>query len=86
MIKSKTEFDEPITNEALGETLKAVRALQKQLLRDDPTSRAGLVLRQINLILDKIRHGIPSEQEYFNSLLRVAGLAERETDREVVGA
>ena len=66
-------------SQALGETLNEVCALRDEYFRDDMNSPAGLLLGQVCLVLDRIRHGIPSGRENFISLLRVAGLAEQET-------
>ena len=63
---------------ALAQTLAEVRTLRDQLLTDDLCFQAGLVLGQIGLVLERLRHGIASDREAFTALLRAAGLAERD--------
>ena len=63
---------------ALAQTLGEVRELRDELLSGDERSRAGLVLSQITLILQRIQHDVPSGRENFTSLLCAAGLAERD--------
>ena len=63
MIKSKTEFDEPITEEAVAETLKAVRALQDESFRNNPGSRAGFLAAQFALELQHLKSEIISNRE-----------------------
>ena len=66
---------EPDSTHGLTQTLGEVRELRDELLSGDERSRAGLVLAQITLILQRLQHDIPSDRENFRSLLRAAGLA-----------
>jgi len=69
---------EPDSTHGLTQTLGEVRELRDELLSGDERSRAGLVLAQITLILQRLQHDIPSGSESFQSLLRVTDLAGRE--------
>ena len=69
---------------ALTETVVAVRVVRDELLWKDQNSRAGLVLGQVGLVLQRLQHGIPSRRETFYSLLRAAGLVEEKPACEMV--
>ena len=57
--------------EVLVETLSELRAVRDKILGEDPSSKGGLALAQLSLILTRFTHGIPSKRVDFESLLPV---------------
>ena len=56
---------------AITQTLAEVRSLRDEALADDQSSRGGLALAQVSLILTRLTHNIPSGRADFESLIRV---------------
>lgn len=61
---------------ALTQTLKEVRGLRDELLRQDERSTDALLLAQVGLVLERIQRDIPSGREAFLAVLRAARLPE----------